>query len=119
MESSQQTVAMPRRDPGAARAVQVGILIACLGAALTLFNLFGLAVVGLFLAAIGAVIAAPGGLGRGWYWAIVIGAVVMILSRLIADSHQTLGGWLAVAGCLTVLISSCLGFPSGDQDSAR
>lgn len=108
---------MGRRDQGAVRAVQVGLLIASLGAVLTLFDLFGLAIVGLFLAGIGAAIAAPGALGSRWYWGVALGVVVMIVSRLVAEGAQVLGGWLAVAGCLAVLIGACLGFPSADEDS--
>jgi hypothetical protein len=117
MESSRETMTVARRDPGAIRAVQVGLLIASLGAVLTLFDLFGLAVVGLFLAGIGAAIAAPGALGRRWYWGIALGAVIMILSRLVAESAEVIGGWLAVIGCLSVLIATCLGFPTTDEDS--
>jgi hypothetical protein len=118
MESSRETLAVAkRRDPGAVRAVQVGLLIACLGAVLTLFDLFGLAVVGLFLAAIGVAIAAPGALGERWYWGVALGAVVMIVSRLVAESAEVIGGWLGVAGCLAVLISTCLGFPTAGDDA--
>ena len=49
------------------RLTQVGLLIACLGAVLVIFNLFGWAIAGLVLAAVGAVLAARGGLGHGWY----------------------------------------------------
>ena len=106
------------REPGALRVTQVGLLISCLGAVLVIFNLFGLATVGIILAAGGAALAAPGGAGKGWYIAVAGGAIVVVLSRLIADSAETLGGWLAVFGSLSVLIGTALGFPSqADEES--
>jgi hypothetical protein len=116
MAGSSAPIATPaRRDPGAIRATQVGLLIACLGAFLIIFNLFGLGVVGIFLAIGGVVIAAPGGFGRGWYWAVALGAIVAALSRLIAEGSETLGGWLAVVGAITVLVGATLGFPVRDD----
>jgi hypothetical protein len=100
-----------RREPGSLRITQVGLLVASLGAVLVIFDLFGLGVVGLFLAAIGAALAAPGGMGKSWYWLVAGGAIVAILSRLIAESAETLGGWLAVFGGLAILIGTSLGFP--------
>jgi hypothetical protein len=100
------------REPGAVRVTQVGLMIACLGAVLVIFDLLGLAVVGLFLAVIGTALAAPGGVGKHWYWAVVIGAILTVLSKPIAEEAQTLGGWLAVFGAVTVLVATALGFPT-------
>jgi hypothetical protein len=105
-----------RRDPSAIRITQVGLLIGCLGAALIIFHPFGLGVVGIFLALGGAIIAAPGNLGQGWFVTVALGAIVAALSRLIADSNETLGGWLAVIGSLTLIIGAVLGFPSGEEE---
>ena len=33
------------------------------------------------------------------------------LSRLIAERHELLGGWLAVIGALPILIGATLGYP--------
>src|SRR5919204_1077665 len=99
------------RDPGALRVTQVGLLIASVGAILVVFDLFGAGIVGLFLAAGGAALAAPGGIGHRWYWGVAGGAVVAVLSRLIAESAETLGGWLAVFGAAAILIGTALGFP--------
>ena len=106
----------PAREAGTEGTTQVGLAIACLGAALIIFNLFGLAIAGLFLAVIGAVLAAPGGLGRRWYWAVAGGAIVVVLSRLIADGAETLGGWLAVWGSIAILIGAILGWPTRTTD---
>jgi hypothetical protein len=105
-----------RRDPGSVRATQIGLLIASIGAVLVIFDLFGLAIVGLFLAGGGAVLAAPGGLGKSWYIAVAGGAIVAILSRLIADSAETLGGWLGVIGSIAILVGTALGYPVRDSD---
>jgi hypothetical protein len=108
-----------RSDPGAIRVTQVGLLVASLGAVLVVFNFFGLAIVGLFLGIGGAALAAPGGVGKTWFIAIVAGAVVMILSRLIADSAETIGGWLAVFGASAILIGTSLGFPLKSETGPR
>jgi hypothetical protein len=100
-----------RREPNALRITQVGLLVASLGAVLIIFSVFGLGTVGLFLAVAGAVLAVPGGLGKPWYWGVAGGAIVAVLSRLIAESAETTGGWLAVAGALAILIGTSLGFP--------
>jgi hypothetical protein len=104
------------REPGALRVTQVGLLIACLGAALIIFNLFGLATVGLFLAAGGAALAAPGGVGKRWYFAVAGGAILVVLSRLIAEGPEALGGWLAVLGSLAILIGTALGYPTETEE---
>jgi hypothetical protein len=117
MEGSSAPIGRPaRREPGVIRATQVGLLIASLGAFLVVFNLFGLGVVGIFVALGGAALAAPGGFGRGWYLAVALGAIVVALSRLIAESSASLGGWLAVAGCVAILIGVTLGFPAGNAE---
>jgi hypothetical protein len=93
------------------RLTRAGALIAALGALLVVIDPFGLATAGLVLAVVGAVLAARGGLGHTWYWMIAGGAALAVLSRLIAEGAQTLGGWLAVIGCLMILIGASLGFP--------
>jgi hypothetical protein len=112
MEGSRASLGEPvRSDPGTIRLTQVGLLIASLGAVLVVFDFFGLGVVGLFLGIGGAALAAPGGVGKRWFWAVAAGAVVMVLSYFIADSEQVIGGWLAVFGAVAVLIGTSLGYP--------
>ena|SRR5438876_10876190 len=116
MEGSSKAVSRPR-DTGAERATQIGLLVASLGAFLVVFNLFGLGIVGLFLAAGGAALAAPGGAGNRWYIGVAGGAIVAILSRLIAESSESIGGWLAVFGSVAILFGTSLGFPvKGSQE---
>jgi hypothetical protein len=106
-----------RRDETTVRITRIAVLIAAVGALLVVFDFFGLAVVGLVLAAAGAVIAARGGLGRKWYWALAAGAAIVVLSHLIAEGSEMLGGWLAVIGSLCVLIAASLGYPlASDED---
>jgi hypothetical protein len=117
MEGSGIMTQSVRRDETTVRITRIGVLIAAIGALLVVFDFFGLAIAGLVLAAVGAVIAARGGLGRRWYWALAAGAVIMILSRLIAEGSETLGGWLAVIGALCILIAASLGYPlASDED---
>ena len=111
MEGSSAITPAVARDPATVRITRAGILIAALGALLVIFDPFGAAVVGLVLAAVGALIAARGGLGRSWYWLLAAGAILIVLSRLIADGSETIGGWLAVIGVLCVLIAASLGYP--------
>lgn len=110
MEGSAATRTM-HRDPATVRVTRVGLLIASLGALLVAFNPFGIAVAGLVLGVLGAIIAARGGLGHNWYWALAAGAALMVLSRLIAEGAETLGGWLAVIGALCILVAASLGYP--------
>jgi hypothetical protein len=111
MEGSSAATRSLHRDPAVVRITRAGVLIAALGALLVAFDPFGLAVAGLVLGVVGAVIAARGGLGHNWYWAIAAGAALMVLSRLVAEGAETLGGWLAVIGALCILVSASLGYP--------
>lgn len=111
MESSTVAARPIRRDPGIVRVTRAGVLIASLGALLVIFDPWGLAFAGLVIAAVGTLITARGGLGHRWYVMMVIGAVAVILSRLLAEGSETLGGWLAVIGVLLMLTGAALGFP--------
>lgn len=108
--------AQTRRDPGTIRLTQIGLLIAAAGALLMVFNLFGLATVGLVFAVIGTLLAARGGVGTRWYTALLIAAALAVIGRLVAESAETLGGWLAVIATLLILIGVSLGYPvAGDE----
>ena len=105
-----------RPDIGVIRTTQVGLLIACLGAVLILFNPFGWAVAGLVLAAVGAVLAIRGGIGHAWWIVVAGGAAVAILSRIIAEESEILGGWLAVVAGVAILMAATVGFPTADAE---
>jgi hypothetical protein len=109
MEGTGVPMNVRERDEGTLRLTQAGLLIASLGAVIVILGAFGIA--GLVLCGVGAVMAATGGLGKGWYWAVAGGAIVVILSRLIAESAETVGGWLAVFGAVAILIGTSLGYP--------
>jgi len=111
MEGSSAATRALHRDPAVVRVTRVGVLIAALGALIVVFDPFGIAIAGLVLAVVGAVIAARGGLGHNWYWALAGGAALMVLSRLIAEGAETLGGWLAVIGAVCILVAASLGYP--------
>ena len=111
MEGSGAITQSARRDTATVRTTRTGVLIASIGALIVVFNFFGIAIVGLVLAVVGAILAARGGLGQRWYWVLAGGAVVVVVSRLIAEGSETLGGWLAVIGCVGILIGASLGYP--------
>ena len=111
MESSTAAARHVRRDPATVRVTRLGIVIASIGALLVIFDPWGLAFAGLVIAVVGTLITARGGLGLRWYTVMVVGAVVLVLSRLLAESAETLGGWLAVIGVLCILVGASLGFP--------
>ena len=111
MESSTVAARPVRHDPTTMRITRLSLLIASLGAALVIFDPWGLAVAGLVLAVVGTLASSRACLGHRWYWQLVAGAVLLVLSRLIAEGAETLGGWLAVIGALLILIGACLGYP--------
>jgi len=111
MESS--TGAIERRadrDPGVIRLTQVGLFIAAIGALLVVFSL--IPTVGLVMTVVGAVLAARGGIGHSWYTAVAAGAALEVIARLLAEGSETLGGWLAVIASIVILCAVSLGFPT-------
>jgi len=111
MEGSGLISQSVRRDPAAVRITRAGVLLASIGALIVVFDPFGIAIAGLVLSVAGALLAAQGGLGHRWYWMLAGSAAIVVLSRLIAEGAETLGGWLAVIGCLGILIGASLGYP--------
>jgi hypothetical protein len=107
MEGTGVRMNVSERDTSTLRLTQAGLLIASLGAVLVIFGI----TVGLVLCGVGAVMAVPGGLGKRWYLLVAGGAIVAILSRLIAEGAETVGGWLAVIGAVAILIGTSLGYP--------
>jgi hypothetical protein len=104
------------RDVGVIRITQVGLLAAAVGA---LFVVFGvLPMVGLVMTVVGAVLAVRAGFGHGWYTALAIGAALEVIARLVAESAETLGGWLAVAASIIILCAAALGYPTGTRTRA-
>jgi hypothetical protein len=112
MESSTGLMTPARRDPGVIRLTQAGLLIAAVGA---LFVVLGIIpTVGLVMTVVGAVLAARGGVGHSWYTAVAAGAALEVIARLVAESSETLGGWLAVIASLMILCAVSLGYPTSN-----
>jgi hypothetical protein len=111
MESSTGLIqARADRDPGVIRITQIGLLVAAAGA---LFVVFGIVpTAGLVMTVAGAVIAARGGIGHGWYTAVAAGAALEVIARLLAESAETMGGWLAVVASVIILCAVSLGLPT-------
>jgi hypothetical protein len=102
--------ARAERDPGVIRITQIGLLLAAVGAGFVVFGV--LATAGLVMTVVGAVIAARGGIGHGWYTAVATGAALEVIARLLAESAETLGGWLAVIASVMILCAVSLGYPT-------
>jgi hypothetical protein len=100
-----------RRDPGAIRVTQIGLLMAAVGALLVVFGLIPM--VGLVMTVVGAILAARAGIGHTWYTVVAAGAALEVIARLLAEVSETLGGWLAVIASLMILCAVSLGYPTG------
>jgi hypothetical protein len=105
--------ATARPDPGAIRITQIGLLLAAVGAMLVVFGLIGM--VGLVMTVVGAVLAARAGIGHAWYTVVAAGAALEVIARLLAESSETLGGWLAVIASIMILCAVALGYPAGGR----
>jgi hypothetical protein len=113
MESSTGLAQAPAQETGAIRLAQVGCLIAAVGALMVVFGL--LPMVGLVMTVVGAVLAARVGLGQTWHTALAAGAALEIIARLLAESSETLGGWLAVIASVMILCAVALGYPTAER----
>ena len=116
MESSTGLAAPARQETGAIRLGQIGCLLAAAGALMVVFGL--LPMVGLVMTVVGALLAARVGLGHTWHTALAAGAALEIIARLLADSSETLGGWLAVVASIMILCAVALGYPTSDRSRA-
>lgn len=115
MESSTGFAEAPsaRHDVSAIRIAQIGMLLAAVGALFVVFHLIPM--VGLVMTVVGAVLAARVGIGHGWYTAVAAGAALEVIARLLAESSETLGGWLAVIASVMILCAVALGYPTADR----
>jgi hypothetical protein len=102
----------------------VALLLAAAGAVVILLRLFGTTVSLIGLAGIiaGTVLSAPyapqrSDPGRGWWTMLAAGAVITLVGAPLTLAAKTLGGLLAVFGCVLVAIAVALGFPLGDGAS--
>jgi len=94
---------------------RVGLALAGIGVLMIVLDLFGLAIVGVIAVVVGTALALPFGWGEKWCYAVVAGAILSVLARLIAGPHQTLGGLLAVVAALAILVGAPLGYPADEE----
>lgn len=95
------------------RALQVPLLIAGAGAIVVLLGFFGLiaSIAGLLLVAAGTVLSAPAAPAGGWWRALAIGALLILVGILVGLLVDTLGGLFTVIGGVMVVAAVALAFP--------
>lgn len=99
------------------RVLQLSLLLAAMGAVVILLRFGELSsLAGLAAILIGTVLSAPyapppNAPGRGWWTMLATGAVITLIAAGLALLVATVGGLLAVVGCVMVAISVALGFP--------
>ena len=101
--------------------LQVALLLAAAGAIVILLRLFGTvaSLAGLIGIVAGTILSAPyapqrSEPGRGWWTMLAAGAAVTLVGAPLTLVAKTLGGLLAVLGCVLVAIAVTLGFPLSD-----
>ena len=101
------------------RALRLSLLLAAAGAAVILLRLFGdvASFAGVVAIIAGTVLAAPyapppDAPGRGWWTMLAIGAAITTAGAAVSLVSDTVGGLLAVLGCVLVAIAVALGFPA-------
>jgi hypothetical protein len=57
--------------------------------------------------------------GRGWWTMLAAGAAITLIGAPLTLAAKTLGGLLAVLGCVLVAIAVALGFPLGGDAEER
>jgi hypothetical protein len=105
------------------RPLQLSLLLAAAGALVILLRPFGelASFAGLGAIIAGTVLAAPYAPpptepGRGWWTMLASGAAITIAAAAVTLVLETLGGLLAVLGCVLVAIAVALAFPlSGSE----
>ena len=100
------------------RTLQLSLLLAATGALVILLRLFGdvASFAGVTAMIAGTVLSAPyapppGEAGRGWWTMLAAGSGITAVAAGLSLLSETLGGLLAVLGCVLVAIAVALGFP--------
>lgn len=97
------------------RLVQILLALAGVSAFIVVTGVFGteVAVVCLVLIVAATVLTAPAarGHGGGWWVALAVGAALSVVAPLVAEGSDTLGGYMALVGGVTVVIAAAIGFP--------
>ena len=101
------------------RGLRLSLLLAAVGAAVILLRLFGdtASFAGVIAIVAGTVLSAPyapppDAPGRGWWTMLAGGTVITVVAALFTIVSDTIGGLLAVLGCVLVAIAVALGFPA-------
>jgi hypothetical protein len=97
------------------RITQVALLVAAAGAIVILVGLLGTvaSLVGLGAIALGTLLTAPAGRGRGggWWTLLATGAVLSGLGALLSLASDGVGGLVALLGGIAVVAGAAMGFP--------
>ncbi|MGH2980622.1 MAG: hypothetical protein ACRDKV_01085 [Solirubrobacterales bacterium] len=100
------------------RTLRVSLLLAAVGALVVLLRLFGdlASFAGVAAILAGTVLSAPYAPppeepGRGWWTMLATGAAITTLAAALTLLAETIGGLLAVLGCVLVTIAVAFGFP--------
>jgi hypothetical protein len=101
------------------RALQLSLLLAAAGALVILLRLFGdtASFLGVVAIIAGTVLSAPyapppEAPGRGWWTMLATGAAITLVAAGLSFVVDTVGGLLAVLGCVMVAVAVALGFPA-------
>ena len=100
------------------RTLQLSLLLAAAGALVVLLRLFGdvASFAGVAAMIAGTVLSAPYAPpaeqpGRGWWTMLAAGSAITAVAGGLSLLTETVGGLLAVLGCVLVTIAVALGFP--------
>src|SRR2546421_12870166 len=106
------------------RTLRLSLLLAAAGAAVILLRLFGdtASFAGVIAIIAGTVLSAPyapppDAPGRGWWTMLAAGAAITAVAAASTLISDTIGGLLAVLGCVLVAIAVALGFPAKNASS--
>jgi hypothetical protein len=101
------------------RGLRLSLLLAAVGAVVILLRLFGdtASFAGVLAIIAGTVLSAPyapppDAPGRGWWTMLAGGAAITTVAAAFTVVSDTIGGLLAVLGCVLVAIAVALGFPA-------
>lgn len=105
------------------RGRQTVLVVASLGAAVIMLGVgpVWVSLIGLGIVLAATVAAAPAGRnqpGGGWWTMLAAGATLSLLGALIAIVLDGLGGLIAVAGAVLVIIGAAIGFPLAPAETA-
>jgi hypothetical protein len=97
------------------RVTQFSLIIAGVGAVLILLGILGTAasLIGLAAVLIGTALSASAGRSGedNWWSLLAIGATLSVIGALLSIASQSIGGLVALIGCVAVLAGAAFGYP--------